>query len=126
MVGAIGEYMKYSRKKLKIIKLNLDHINFPIHLKGYEFLKYCLLYLLNDSNVKIIEIYEITASEFNTQPYCVEKNIRRAIEYYFSRGNYKCISILYGDHINFSVGKLSNGKFMRIFCNNIEENIWNH
>lgn len=102
---------------------NIFHeVGMPAHIKGYEYLRYAILRVLE--NRKLLhsvtkELYPMTAKEFDSKPSRVERAIRHAIEVAWTRGDADNIAKLFGCTVLSSRGKPTNSEFLAMIADNI-------
>ncbi len=102
---------------------NIFHeLGMPAHIKGYEYLRYAILRVLE--NRKLLhsvtkELYPMTAKEFDSKPSRVERAIRHAIEVAWSRGDADNIAKVFGCTVLSSRGKPTNSEFLAMIADNI-------
>ncbi len=102
---------------------NIFHeLGMPAHIKGYEYLRYAILRVLE--NRKLLhsvtkELYPMTAKQFDSKPSRVERAIRHAIEVAWSRGDAENIAKLFGCTVLSSRGKPTNSEFLAMIADNI-------
>ncbi len=97
-------------------------IGMPAHIKGYEYLRYAILRVLE--NRKLLhsvtkELYPMTAKEFDSKPSRVERAIRHAIEVAWTRGDADNIAKFFGCTVLSSRGKPTNSEFLAMIADNI-------
>lgn len=101
----------------------LKELGMPPHMLGYECTAHALHLILEDhSYLEAIndKLYPAVAmhiySERNYAANCrIERNIRRAIEAFFDRGDPDCIDEMFGGTVDSRKGKLTNRAFLA-FC----------
>lgn len=102
---------------------NIFHeLGMPAHIKGYEYLRYAILRVLE--NRKLLhsvtkELYPMTAKEFDSKPSRVERAIRHAIEVAWTRGDADNIAKVFGCTVLSSRGKPTNSEFLAMIADNI-------
>ena len=102
---------------------NVFHeLGMPAHIKGYEYLRFAILRVLE--NRKLLhsvtkELYPMTAKEFDTKPSRVERAIRHAIEVAWSRGDAENISRIFKCTVLSSRGKPTNSEFLAMIADRI-------
>ena len=102
---------------------NVFHeLGMPAHIKGYEYLRFAILRVLE--NRKLLhsvtkELYPMTAKEFDTKPSRVERAIRHAIEVAWSRGDSENISKIFKCTVLSSRGKPTNSEFLAMIADRI-------
>lgn len=97
-------------------------LGMPAHIKGYEYLRYAILRVLE--NRKLLhsvtkELYPMTAKEFDSKPSRVERAIRHAIEVAWTRGDADNIAKVFGCTVLSSRGKPTNSEFLAMIADNI-------
>lgn len=112
-ITEIKNYLKINSNAFECTLTNtLHNLGVPSNLKGYHFLKKAIVLLYQNENLLIKEIYEIVARETLTTTYCVESNIRHAIEVAWLRGDYEVINNIFGSTISFERNKPTNSEFI--------------
>lgn len=75
----------------KTITELLISLGIPAHIKGFEYLAYCIEHALSFPNLTSAsftkDIYPDAADCFQTKPFNVERNIRTALRYAYSKNN---------------------------------------
>lgn len=109
--------------QLEQMVTNIFHeLGMPAHIKGYEYLRYAILRVLE--NRKLLhsvtkELYPMTAKEFDSKPSRVERAIRHAIEVAWTRGDADNIARVFGCTVLSSRGKPTNSEFLAMIADNI-------
>ncbi len=109
--------------QLEQMVTNIFHeLGMPAHIKGYEYLRYAILRVLE--NRKLLhsvtkELYPMTAKEFDSKPSRVERAIRHAIEVAWTRGDADNIAKVFGCTVLSSRGKPTNSEFLAMIADNI-------
>lgn len=109
--------------KLEQMVTQIFHeLGMPAHIKGYEYLRYAILRVLE--NRKLLhsvtkELYPMTAKEFDSKPSRVERAIRHAIEVAWNRGDADNIAKLFGCTVLSSRGKPTNSEFLAMIADSI-------
>lgn len=109
--------------KLEQLVTNIFHeLGMPAHIKGYEYLRYAILRVIENRNLLhsvTKELYPMTAKAFNSKPSRVERAIRHAIEVAWTRGDADNISKLFGCTVLSSRGKPTNSEFLAMIADKI-------
>lgn len=96
----------------------LHELGIPSHLKGYQYLKEAIILKIK-KEIPIMNLYQILSKEHHQSIKSIEKNIRKAIEIGWIRGNIEFIDELFGYSIDIEKDHTSNN----IFINTISERI---
>ena len=98
----------------------MREIGVPPHLRGYDCVYNALCLILSDceylkdiTDNLYVEVAKQTKPECTK--YAVERNIRKAVEETFNRGDPDRIRELFGGTVNVNKGKLTNLEFL-VFC----------
>lgn len=109
--------------QLEQLVTNIFHeLGMPAHIKGYEYLRYAVLRVIENRNLLhsvTKELYPMTAKAFNSKPSRVERAIRHAIEVAWSRGDADNIAKLFGCTVLSSRGKPTNSEFLAMIADKI-------
>ncbi len=100
----------------------MHEIGVPAHIKGYHYLRYSIMMVVND--IELINsvtkaLYPAIAVQFNTTPSRVERAIRHSIEVAWSRGQIDAIDSLFGYTINNNKGKPTNSEFIAMIADKL-------
>ena len=120
-----GSNIEKSRENPKLEQLvtSIFHeLGMPAHIKGYEYLRYAILRVIENRNLLhsvTKELYPMTAKAFNSKPSRVERAIRHAIEVAWTRGDADNISKLFGCTVLSSRGKPTNSEFLAMIADKI-------
>lgn len=103
----------------------LKEIGIPAHIKGYRYVRYSIIYALEDSNAldcvtKVL--YPRVAKEFNATSSRVERAIRHAIEVAWSRGEIDVLQRYFGYTVDMSRGKPTNSEFIAMMVDYLRLN----
>ncbi len=108
---------------LEQLVTNIFHeVGMPAHIKGYEYLRYAILRVLENRNLLhsvTKELYPMTAKAFGSKPSRVERAIRHAIEVAWIRGDTENISKLFGCTVLSTRGKPTNSEFLAMIADKI-------
>lgn len=113
---AVASLKNYEENDIDgIISDLLTEIGIPVHILGYQYLRYAVRITIED--MKMInsitkQMYPTVAKRFNTTPSRTERAIRHAIEVAFDRGNVEVMDSLFGYSINSEKGKPTNSEFI--------------
>ncbi len=97
-------------------------LGMPAHIKGYEYLRYAILRVLENRELLhsvTKELYPMTAKAFGSKPSRVERAIRHAIEVAWTRGDADNIAKLFGCTVLSSRGKPTNSEFLAMIADKI-------
>lgn len=99
---------------LAVITL-LKQMGTPAHIKGYNYLRDSILYAYEDStllNNMIKGLYKVVADKHKTTAFCVERDIRTAVEITVNRGDFNYLYSIFGNTISRDKGKPTNREFI--------------
>lgn len=109
--------------QLEQLVTNIFHeLGMPAHIKGYEYLRYAVLRVIENRNLLhsvTKELYPMTAKAFGSKASRVERAIRPAIEVAWTRGDADNISKLFGCTVLSSRGKPTNSEFLAMIADKI-------
>ena len=109
--------------QLEQLVTNIFHeLGMPAHIKGYEYLRYAILRVIENRNLLhsvTKELYPMTAKAFGSKPSRVERAIRHAIEVAWTRGDADNIAKLFGCTVLSSRGKPTNSEFLAMIADKI-------
>ena len=109
--------------QLEQLVTNIFHeLGMPAHIKGYEYLRYAILRVIENRNLLhsvTKELYPMVAKAFSSKPSRVERAIRHAIEVAWTRGDADNISRLFGCTVLSSRGKPTNSEFLAMIADKI-------
>lgn len=120
---ATPAYSSLYRHDMEVSVVNaLCEIGIPAHIKGFEYLRRSLLLAINDSAVldgitKIL--YPTIAKDCNSKASRVERDMRRAIELAWDRGNLDIFQKWFGFTISAAKGKPTNSEFIAMVSEKI-------
>lgn len=100
----------------------LHQMGIPAHVKGYQYLRDAILYIMDDINLLgavTKELYPLVGEKYNTSASRVERAIRHAIELAWSRGNVDMMVKYFGYTINTEKGKPTNSEFIAMVADKI-------
>ncbi len=99
---------------LQVIMI-LKQMGTPAHIKGYVYLRDCILYVYDDpsllGNMKK-QLYKVVGDLHETTAFCVERDIRTAIEVTVDRGDINYLYTIFGNTIRKDKGKPTNKEFI--------------
>lgn len=112
-----GRRMMTIRKEnlyLQVIMIQ-KQMGTPAHMKGYLYLRDCILYVYDDpsllDNMKK-QLYKVVSDLHKTTAFCVEQDIRTAIEATLERGDINYLYMIRGNTIPKDKGKPTNKEFI--------------
>lgn len=100
----------------------IHEIGIPAHIKGYQYLRYAIIMVVNDLDIInsiTKELYPAVAKKFNTTPSRVERAIRHAIEVAWDRGDTEVLNSFFGFTIANSKGKPTNSEFIAMIADKL-------
>ncbi len=106
----------------------LHQMGIPAHVKGYQYLRDAILYIMDDINLLgavTKELYPLVGEKYNTSASRVERAIRHAIELAWSRGNVDMMVQYFGYTINTEKGKPTNSEFIAMVADKIRLSLKN-
>lgn len=106
----------------QLVTTIFHELGMPAHIKGYEYLRYAILRVIENRNLLhsvTKELYPMTAKAFGSKPSRVERAIRHAIEVAWTRGDAENISKLFGCTVLSSRGKPTNSEFLAMIADKI-------
>ena len=100
----------------------IHQIGVPAHIKGYQYLRYAILMVIDDSEVinsvtKVL--YPTVAKKYQTTTSRVERAIRHAIEVAWDRGDVDTLNSYFGYTVQNSRGKPTNSEFIAMIADNL-------
>lgn len=108
---------------LEIIVSNMiKEIGVPAHIKGYQFVRDAIMWVINDMeliNAVTKELYPGIAKKYKTTSSRVERAIRHAIEVSWQRGEVETLNELFGHTVQFSKDKPTNSEFIAMIADRI-------
>lgn len=108
--------LKVGEKQLQLYVTKLLHqLGIPSHIKGYQYLRDCILLLYNRPELLggiTKELYPEIAIKYETTVSRVERAIRHAIEVSCSRADSETMQEIFGYSINYIKAKPTNSEFM--------------
>lgn len=119
--AATDEGVKVRDYELEVTEV-LHQMGIPAHVKGYQYLRDAILYIMEDVNLLgavTKELYPLVSEKYNTSASRVERAIRHAIELAWSRGNVDMMVQYFGYTINLEKGKPTNSEFMAMVADKI-------
>ena len=100
----------------------IHEIGVPAHIKGYQYLREAIMMSVEDpamiSSTTMIQ-YPTIANLFQTTPSRVERAIRDAIEFAWSRGRMETLDAMFGYTIDTGKGKPTNSEFIALIADRI-------
>ncbi len=112
---------------LEIIVSNMiKDIGVPAHIKGYQFLRDAIIWVIKDMeliNAVTKELYPGIAKKYKTTSSRVERAIRHAIEVSWQRGDVETLNDLFGHTVQFSKDKPTNSEFIAMIADRIRLDI---
>jgi len=110
-------------EQLRMLSQLISQLGILPNLKGYQYSREAVLLLLNRRSIlegHMKEIYKTIADKYNTKPYCVERNIRNAIEIAWIKGNIQLINDIFGYTVRSEKGKPTNAEFLVMLADKIK------
>lgn len=107
----------------KIDKL-LKKIDFPFHMKGYEYVKEAIFIAIRTPeiiNEKEAVLYTKVANNCQTTPPRVERAIRHAIEFTWYIGNINILNLYFGNNIGGDKEIPTNRDFIYVLLSRIKK-----
>ncbi len=96
----------------RIMKL-FREIGIPVNIKGYEYIKESIIYVLEKGNVAVTkELYPYVAKKYGTTSSRVERAIRHAIIVAWNRGNPDVLEKYFGFTIDPAKNQPTNSEFI--------------
>ena len=100
----------------------IHEIGIPAHIKGYHYLRDCIMMAIEDMDVlnavtKVL--YPTIAKKHKTTSSRVERAIRHAIEVAWSRGKLETLDELFGYTVSNGKGKPTNSEFIALVSDTI-------
>lgn len=93
----------------------LKKMGTPAHMKGYVYLRDCIMSVYDDpsllENMKK-QLYKVVGDLHETTVFCVERDIRTAIEATVDRGDINYLYMIFGNTIRKDKGKPTNKEFI--------------
>lgn len=112
-----------SERALEILITSFLHkAGIPAHIKGYNYIRSAIIMCVKDNT--IIEsitgkLYPGIAKIYNSTPSKVERAIRHAINISWDRGDTEFLCEYFGNTIDISKGKPTNGEFIAMIADRI-------
>lgn len=100
----------------------LKTIGVPAHIKGYQFLRDAIMWVIDDMeiiNAVTKELYPGIAKKHKTTSSRVERAIRHAIEVSWQRGDIDTLDKLFGHTVKFTKDKPTNSEFIAMIADRI-------
>ena len=102
-----------TKEKIKVV---LNELGVPHHLKGYTFIKQAVTMLAEDKSYRngiVNRLYVDVATECgDTTPSRIERAIRHAVEWVFKNTDVDVIEKYFGNSVDIRKGKVSNKHFL--------------
>lgn len=121
-VGNKSEEDKLEKKVSNILK----EIGVPAHIKGYRYIRYAIIYVLEENDTAIESVtkrlYPSVAKHFDTTASRVERAMRHAIEVAWERGNVDILHNFFGYTIQPGKGKPTNSEFIAMITDYLKIN----
>lgn len=124
LIGNKPEVQPEENIEVKISNL-LKEIGVPAHIKGYKYLKYSIICVMEDGSLMehvTKALYPSVAKHFDTTALRVERAIRHAIEVAWDRGNVVVLEKYFGYTILPSRGKPTNSEFIAMMVDYLKIN----
>jgi two-component system response regulator (stage 0 sporulation protein A) len=105
-----------------IVSDMIKTIGVPAHIKGYQFLRDCIIWTVKDMeiiNAVTKELYPGIAKKYKTTPSRVERAIRHAIEISWQRGDIDVLNSVFGHTVKFNKDKPTNSEFIAMIADRI-------
>ena len=83
---------------------------------GFDYLRYAVILQVENENLKLMKIYNIIATDYNTKSHSVEKGIRNAITCAYNMGGLLSINEYYDMIIYTNDSKFTNLELITIIC----------
>lgn len=119
-----GPRVRRESTEVEVAEL-LHNMGVPAHVKGYQYLRDAILFILEDVSLLgaiTKELYPRIAEKYDTTPSRVERAIRHAIELAWGRGNVDLMTEFFGYTINMQKGKPTNSEFIAMVSDRIRLN----
>lgn len=104
----------------------LKEIGVPAHIKGYRYIRYAIIYVLEEDDAAIESVtkrlYPSVAKHFETTASRVERAMRHAIEVAWERGNVDILQSFFGYTIQPGKGKPTNSEFIAMITDYLKIN----
>ena len=100
----------------------IHEIGVPAHIKGYQYLRDAIIFVIEDINLLgavTKELYPMIAEKYNTTASRVERAIRHAIELAWDRGNIDLMNKYFGYTIDVERGKPTNSEFIAMISDRL-------
>ena len=97
-------------------------IGIPPHIKGYNYLREGIKYMVEDPSIinnVTKELYPTIAEKYETTPSKVERAIRHAIEVAWNRGRIDAINAVFGTRIYLGNEKPTNSEFIALVADKL-------
>lgn len=123
--SAVGNKSEEDNLEKKVSNL-LKEIGVPAHIKGYRYIRYAIIYVLEEGDAAIESVtkrlYPSVAKHFDTTASRVERAIRHAIEVAWDRGNVDILQSFFGYTIQPGKGKPTNSEFIAMLADYLKIN----
>lgn len=101
--------------------LQLDSLGMSKKIHGYRFCRDAVVYMLENSIfASADEIYRFVAKKNGTTEFCVERNIRYAVERTWEKGNIDEIESKFGLSVRDDKGKPTNREFLSMIADRVK------
>lgn len=103
------------------ITYELDSLGMSKKIRGYKFCRSAIEELLGENIFYQIDtVYGKVADKFDTTVYCVERNIRYAVEKTWEKGNIDIIEEKFGFTVSMDKGKPTNSEFLYMIADRVK------
>ncbi len=110
----------------KEITFQLDVLGMSKKIHGYRYCRDSVEYMLENGIFSSAdEIYEFVAKKNSTTAFCVERNIRYAIERTWEKGNVEEIVKKFGFSVRDDKGKPTNREFLCMIADRVKMSVLN-
>lgn len=100
----------------------LWEIGIPVHVRGYRYLVDAVNYSIAQPKACINlshTLYPLIARQYQTNPSCVERSIRHAIDMAWKRGNLAAVNGVFGRCLNLTYDKPTNSEMIALLSEKI-------
>ncbi len=128
-LDTINKCLLNDRDLDSLISIIILKVGIPPNLKGYNYIKEALKLILNDFSIlnQITKVlYTEMAEMFKTTPTSIERGIRTAIEYVYSKPSSDLLENLFGNVISPESGRPTNTVFLSILAEEIRLALIHH
>ncbi|MEG0874247.1 MAG: sporulation transcription factor Spo0A [Clostridiales bacterium] len=124
MSNTVLEPIAVAGKNFEVEVTNVLHqMGVPAHIKGYQYLRDGIVYVIEDTNLLgaiTKELYPMIAKKYNTTASRVERAIRHGIELAWDRGNIELMNKYFGYTIDVERGKPTNSEFIAMIADKLK------